>query len=44
MAEAVENSTSQMSDADLNAIAVYLKDLPASRRQWRRARPVWKRR
>jgi mono/diheme cytochrome c family protein len=31
MAEAVENSTSQMSDADLNAIAVYLKDLPASR-------------
>jgi mono/diheme cytochrome c family protein len=31
MAEAVENSTSQMSDADLGAIAVYLKDLPASR-------------
>ena len=31
MAEAVENSTSQMSNADLNAIAVYLKDLPASR-------------
>ena len=31
MAEAVENSTSQMNDADLNAIAVYLKDLPASR-------------
>jgi mono/diheme cytochrome c family protein len=31
MAEAVENSTSQMSDADLNAVAVYLKDLPASR-------------
>jgi mono/diheme cytochrome c family protein len=29
MAEAVENSTSQMNDADLNAIAVYLKDLPA---------------
>lgn len=29
MAEAVENSTSQMSDADLNAIAVYLKALPA---------------
>jgi mono/diheme cytochrome c family protein len=26
----VENSTSQMSDADLNAVAVYLKDLPAS--------------
>jgi len=31
MAEAVENSTSQMSDTDLNAVAVYLKDLPASR-------------
>ncbi len=31
MAEAVENSTSQMSDADLNAMAVYMKDLPASR-------------
>jgi len=31
MAEAVENSTSQMTNADLNAIAVYLKDLPASR-------------
>ena len=31
MAEAVENSTSQMKDADLKAIAVYLKDLPASR-------------
>ena len=31
MTEAVENSTSQMSDTDLNAIAVYLKDLPASR-------------
>lgn len=31
MAEAVENSTSQMSAADLNAIAIYLKDLPASR-------------
>jgi mono/diheme cytochrome c family protein len=30
MAEAVENSTSQMSDADLGAIAVYLKELPAS--------------
>jgi mono/diheme cytochrome c family protein len=29
MAEAVENSTSQMTDGDLNAIAVYLKDLPA---------------
>jgi mono/diheme cytochrome c family protein len=30
MAEAVENSSSQMNDADLTAIAVYLKDLPAS--------------
>jgi mono/diheme cytochrome c family protein len=30
MGEAVENSTSQMNDADLHAIAVYLKDLPAS--------------
>jgi mono/diheme cytochrome c family protein len=29
MAEVVVNSTSQMSDADLRAIAVYLKDLPA---------------
>jgi mono/diheme cytochrome c family protein len=31
MAEAVENSTSQMNDGDLKAIAVYLKDLPPSR-------------
>ncbi|MFO1248879.1 MAG: cytochrome c [Alphaproteobacteria bacterium] len=31
MAEAVENSTSKMNDADLKAIAVYLKDLPPSR-------------
>ena len=31
MAEVVENSTSQMTAADLKAIAVYLKDLPASR-------------
>jgi mono/diheme cytochrome c family protein len=30
MAEAVENSTSKMKDTDLKAIAVYLKDLPAS--------------
>lgn len=30
MAEVVENSTSQMNDADLKAIAVYLKDQPAS--------------
>ena len=29
MAEVVMNSTSQMSDADIRAIAVYLKDLPA---------------
>jgi mono/diheme cytochrome c family protein len=29
MAEVVANSTSQMSDADVRAIAVYLKDLPA---------------
>jgi mono/diheme cytochrome c family protein len=31
MAEAVENSTSRMNDADLKAIAVYLKDLPPSK-------------
>jgi mono/diheme cytochrome c family protein len=31
MAEAVENSTAGMSDADLRAMAVYLKDLPPSR-------------
>lgn len=31
MAEVVEHSTSQMTQADLNAIAVYLKDLPPSR-------------
>ena len=36
MAEAVENSTSQMTACDLNAIAVYLKDLPRFARQWRR--------
>jgi len=30
MAEVVVNSTSRMSDADIRAIAVYLKDLPAS--------------
>jgi mono/diheme cytochrome c family protein len=29
MADVVMNSTSQMSDADIRAIAVYLKDLPA---------------
>jgi mono/diheme cytochrome c family protein len=31
MAEVVENSTAQMTAADLKAIAVYLKDLPPSR-------------
>lgn len=30
MREVIENSTSKMTDADLKAIAVYLKDLPAS--------------
>jgi mono/diheme cytochrome c family protein len=30
MAEAVENSTSRLTDADLISIAVYLKDLPSS--------------
>jgi len=30
MAEVVEHSTSQMTDADLSAIAVYLKDVPAA--------------
>lgn len=30
MAEVVEHSTANMTDADLQAIAVYLKDLPAS--------------
>jgi mono/diheme cytochrome c family protein len=29
MSEVVVNSTSKMSDADVRAIAVYLKDLPA---------------
>ncbi len=48
MAGVVVNSTSQMSDADIRAIAVYLKDLPAGepepavsrrrRRKWRQAR------
>jgi len=32
MAEAIENSTAHMTDADLNAIAVYLKDQAASPR------------
>jgi len=31
MAEVVKNSTSKMSDADIRAIAVYLKDLPPGR-------------
>jgi mono/diheme cytochrome c family protein len=31
MAEVVANSTSKMSDADIRAIAVYLKDLPAGK-------------
>jgi|KBSMisStaDraftv2_1062788.scaffolds.fasta_scaffold04286_12 mono/diheme cytochrome c family protein len=31
MAEVVKNSTQYLSDADLNAIAVYLKDLPADK-------------
>ncbi len=30
MSEVVEHSTAQMNDADLRAVAVYLKDLPAS--------------
>src|SRR5712671_1726889 len=33
MAEVVVNSTSVMSDADVRAIAVYLKDLPAGKRE-----------
>ena len=42
MAEVVVNSTSKMSDADVRAIAVYLKDLPAGApepRSRRRRRP-----
>src|SRR5439155_26250632 len=31
MAEVVVNATSKMSDADIRAIAVYLKDLPAGK-------------
>lgn len=38
MAEAVENSTQHMTDADLKAIAVYLKDLPPSPAQ--RPQPI----
>ncbi len=33
MSEVVVNSTSKMSDADVRAIAVYLKDLPAGKRE-----------
>lgn len=33
MAEVVVNSTSKMSDADVQAIAIYLKSLPPSRRE-----------
>jgi mono/diheme cytochrome c family protein len=33
MSEVVVNSTSKMSDADIRAIAVYLKDLPAGKRE-----------
>ena len=37
MAEAIEDSTSLMNDADLQAIAVYLKDAPAPRARWKAA-------
>jgi mono/diheme cytochrome c family protein len=33
MSEVVVNSTSKMSDADIRAIAVFLKDLPAGKRE-----------
>ncbi len=33
MAEVIVNSTSKMSDADVRAMAVYLKDLPPARRE-----------
>ena len=39
MSEVVVNSTSKMSDADVRAIAVYLKDLPAGRGSRRSPRP-----
>ena len=39
MAEVVVNSTSQMSDGDLRAIAVYLKDLPSGAPEPAAARP-----
>jgi mono/diheme cytochrome c family protein len=40
MAEAVEHSTSRMQDYDLNAIALYLKDLPPSKGNGGRATGV----
>jgi mono/diheme cytochrome c family protein len=33
MAEVVKNSTQYLSDADLNAVAAYLKDVPAAKAQ-----------
>lgn len=39
MSEVVVNSTSKMSDADVRAIAVYLKDLPAGKREPKVTRP-----
>ena len=39
MSEVVVNSTSRMSDADVRAIAIYLKDLPAGGREPKVARP-----
>ena len=51
MSEVVVNSTSKMSDADIRAIAVYLKDLPAgaaeprsprhSHRRWRKGKKLY---
>lgn len=40
MAEVVQNSTQHLSDADLNAIATYLKDVPAPRTQTARSSNV----
>src|ERR1041384_1942542 len=39
MSEVVVNSTSRMSDADVRAIAIYLKDLPEGVREPKVARP-----
>jgi mono/diheme cytochrome c family protein len=39
MSEVVVNSTSRMSDADVRAIAIYLKDLPAGAREPKVAQP-----